>query len=76
MEIYNFWLTFGKSKNILRNYGFKEIYEIAKTSTDNEFINQFINIYSNHFDVKGVKDDKILILIDKQPLMNETILKQ
>ena len=80
MEIYNFWLTFGKNKNILRNSGFEKIYEIAKTTIDSEFINQFINqfisIYSNHFNVKSVKDDKILILVDKQPLTNETILKQ
>ena len=76
MEIYNFWLTFGKSKNILRNYGFEEIYEIAKTTIDSEFINQFISIYSNHFNIKSVEDDKILIFIDKQPLTNETILKQ
>ena len=76
MEIYNFFLIFLISKNILRNYVFEKIYEIAKTITDSEFINQFISIYSNHFDVKSVKDDKILIFIDKQPLTNETILKQ
>ena len=74
-EDYKFWCDFGKSKNIIKAIGFKNSYQIAKSTIDTDFIKQFSKLYAYKFTFKGIENGNVLLYRKDEKITNNILIK-